>query len=470
MCRRLQCRRQTATVRQTALVPIVCLACAMWCACAGSAGEQSHEPTNCHLHSARALINAHKFDLAREELCRFEVDEMSTASASQVHTYHKMHYLVATAEYRAGPDNPAMRSNYDLRFRQLRDFLLQSAAALSDGNPESSARDLGQYHDLLIHYVGTLQTHGAYEQALKETQRARQVIRDAQPLLSIQSDASVQDASGNLAPKSVSLGERYHIDSPEVLHMRTIASAKLWHAHRPGPQSREALIAAYRGFVNEHRAHRKAAFYLNEAMVLEGKVDLDELIDLHRACEDKKSSQYHGSILGLANLLLNAGRSADALALYQEVDPDQVPSRRLAELHYGMGRAFLAEGDNLGAIRSFQIVKGLTDRYEDVPLLIEQTVGITPEQFYQIVEDTVRSLATLEVDTPSAEAPTDPGPQQGAGLTEGSSSPGLLNTGRGIAAEDDRPKEGSSRLAVMVGLGVLLTGLLVFLVIRANRR
>jgi tetratricopeptide (TPR) repeat protein len=336
-----------------------------------------------HAYSVNDLAAAKKY------LADFDSQRSQECGPDVLDHFLRLQYAIAREEISAAgtPSSEAIRT-YVADYGSVRDRYLQLVETCRrSGNSELYAEEFSSYQNILWQHVGFLQNLGAHDFAIEELYSARRTVSDSQDALASSSSMSVKNPQGQIVDRSVTLREKYNIADAEQLQQCIITACNLRTIDRPGDESKAKLIQAYNEYVTSYPTYAKAGPFLNRRMELEGRVDLDALVDIYKKCECKDSEQYNGSILGLSNLLIDAGRGDDAMFFLKQIQVDRIPGSRVAEMHYAMGNAYELQGDTLNALKQYNVVRTMTTKYRDVSRRIEKITGISAFVLDNLVRD-----------------------------------------------------------------------------------
>ena len=349
---------------------VTCMCLCLTC-CEAIAQHQHATDGNGHsvLAKMSEAIRSGDTTLARQLADTYERQYARDSTADHAMMFEELKYQLLSIDVSLarGAVDPglvaALTEQYEAADAGLRGHL----AEIGTDDAAYLVRQYARLQRIRSDYATTAARLGMHEAALVAVENKRETYLTFRNVLERpMKTVVVNSVTGEREIREVPLYAIHHLDHPEAMQLNIVRVARELHSSAGDDKAREVLIGAYRAYADGYPARPKAGLYLNLAMELEGSIDLDELMATYDKCEDKSGRQYNGGILGISNLLIDAGRTKDALRFLEQVQEDAIPNSRLAELYYGLGRCYLKEGDHARALTYLLRVKALTDRYEGV--------------------------------------------------------------------------------------------------------
>jgi tetratricopeptide (TPR) repeat protein len=340
-----------------------------------------------------------RYDEATQYLGEFESKRLGTSNSQEQEQYWILKYNLSKEmmllDYRSSGVATQEKVNvFSTNYKKVFDFYDKRIAEYKrNGDFDALAEQISDYQQLMRQYVGYLQGVRVHDLAIQELYSHIDILKRYEEVYTKKDVVSVEDSQGVIKREEVLLCKKYGISTIEEIQISIIQACLGYMNDINNDKSRVELIRAYGEYVSAYPTHPHAGFYLNEKMVLEGKVDLDSLTNIYKNCEAKESQQFQNSVLGFCNSLNRAAKYDDALLFLSQIKEEYIPGERVAELHYQLASAYIGKGDYLNALKHYNVVAGITDRYQDVPSKIESITNIS-KIGESLVEDVNLSTST----------------------------------------------------------------------------
>lgn len=350
----------------------------------------------------------------------------------------------------AGSANPEVMAKLHSQFEVVKEAALACHIAPAPGTQElTAAFKAVRLQRVLVSYAETLSYSGMAKEATVAFRKACQSFLDSEELLNTPIQASMRAPDGAVTRRTVPLWQREGLPSLELTRLDGIAAAEAWLSSSGSNQAKQAVLQTLDEFLAKHPDSPWAGTKTSRCMRLRGNFDLDKLVEAYAKCRDKEHPQYVYSTLGLAGLLADAGRSAQALEYLKRIEGHGVPAGRQAEFHYTMGRTLADLHDDERALKYLRKAQQLGNAFDVAPIIRR----VTKQREEQ--DDSVRQV----LESPALTIPSSAEPAETM-----SALPVNRQDGNRDAAEAPDAKSETSLLP-MTTIAIAATAVLVLLTV-----